>query len=399
MSRWYIGLLLLMGISLQASNRVWNILIYMDTGDTLAEAALRNINDLLQAPHNDRVRICLQLHAYDSVAWRYRVSKGILVQEGSVQLTGDYKKDVMSAARWAYKKKAAYNGLIIWGNGYGILEPQWDEQKQDWAVEYDAAMEQGFVMKRGHRAMLINSMHRRYMNNEDMAFVVNSIAKMLRKPLDVLGLDCCLGACLEHAYQCASGIRYLVACQNCELKDGFEYKGFGTRIARLSKPVDLVKGMVADYDVYYQKHAQKGLYTLSAVDCKNVEQLKKLLDTLSLILFSAVQSPEVATAMKLLRMSSPSFCLVPMYTDLYSVLEKLEGWMAKSRYPKEFGFLVQGAKRLVRNMIIANATGENMKDAHGVSIYFPLSHVDSSYSKTAFATDCKWYEFLQAMTA
>ncbi|MFH1644565.1 MAG: clostripain-related cysteine peptidase [bacterium] len=49
---------------------------------------------------------------------------------------------------------------------------------------------------------------------------------------------------------------------------------------------------------------------------------------------------------------------------------------------------------LIEQAVIANATGSQMKNAKGISIYFPKYDIHSSYYLTNFAIDGKWVSFL-----
>ena len=56
--------------------------------------------------------------------------------------------------------------------------------------------------------------------------------------------------------------------------------------------------------------------------------------------------------------------------------------------------LIEG-KNLIKQAVIANATGRVNKHAQGISIYFPMYHIDSSYPNCMFVRESSWLGFLQ----
>ncbi len=401
---------------LSASN--WTVLIYMQARDVLQDAALLNLNELARGGTNEHARIYVQLNAYDNVGWRYHIEDGAIVQDGYVPLSNDYSIDILDAAGWAFgQHSSTYHGLILWGHGYGILTPSYDESANDWVVEHDAALDACQMCKRSgyaryhtryHRAALLDRTSQAYLSNKQMIELMDIIScKIIRKKIDFLGFDMCLGASIEHAYQLAPYAHYLMACQNCELKDGFEYYGFANRLRdSFCTPLDLACGMAADYDVYYQQHAPKGEYTVSILDCSQAPALKQSLDDVFACLCTGMQqSLEVKNIMHLLRKESVNFCFVPMYTDVMQVLQLLEDALpllnnAMSEELKfSLSYAVEKAQELAQSMIVANVTGYAMQDAHGMSIYFPYSHIDSSYRVVQFACESAWLSLLELLVA
>jgi hypothetical protein len=55
---------------------------------------------------------------------------------------------------------------------------------------------------------------------------------------------------------------------------------------------------------------------------------------------------------------------------------------------------IQEGLGIIGKIVIANATGQNLTKAQGISIYFPERHIHSSYHRTSFSKENKWLEFL-----
>jgi hypothetical protein len=56
----------------------------------------------------------------------------------------------------------------------------------------------------------------------------------------------------------------------------------------------------------------------------------------------------------------------------------------------------QAVMQAVEASILCNTSGKNLTDAHGLSIYFPLHHIDSSYHKTDFVADTSWLDLIRS---
>jgi hypothetical protein len=394
----------------------WTVLIYMEPGaykkaDALHDAAWRNINDLARANISNDVNILVQFHGYDQFAWRYKIEKGVVRQLDTAELD-NYYDDMRSAFAWAYTNYPAQNyGLIWWGRGCGILEPSWQDHQIDF--EDDEAFDICLSCPRSvpvtaKRAILLESASQQYVSNEDMVNLLQGAAELIGKKLNFVGLDCCLGAALEHAYQMAPYVDYMLGCQNCELPDGYEYYGLANRLSDPNNSmVDIVKGIVADYGAYYAQRTQLQVYTLAALDCACSERSALLIKKLVEQLCDALkQEPILQLVIKdTIIHKCPHFCFVPMYTDTYGVATALidsinnDPLWQTCTMKEDILETLSALQKVIERMVIANTTGNNMTAAHGVSIYWPLSHIDSSYFKTSFAQDTQWPTFLQMMHA
>jgi len=400
------------------SQAEWKIFMYMEPGVGLHDAAWRNINDLLRSSHAPETEIYIQLHAYDTIAWRYRIKQNALIQDSAVTLHFDYIKDTLDGAKWAFKTTppAEKNIFILWGHGFGILSPQWNEKTKDWQVEYDEAMDICTTCRHvsgnseychaNEKALLINNTNQTYITHYELTHILKEICNtFLHKKIDIFGMDMCLGASIEHAFHVAPYVNYLVASQNCELPDGFEYCGLRKHLqTKRTTTQNLLNNIIDDYTRYYEKRGIKGEYTLSAIDCRRISKCIKSFDNVIDCLKDCfIYCPNFKNTLKeALKYKCPHFCYVPMYTDLYTVIDQIEKHLClfgceSSQLLSNLHTLIQKTKKEIKKTIVANTTGFAMKNAHGMSIYFPLSHIDSSYFSVPFAQQTQWLDFLKLM--
>ena len=55
---------------------------------------------------------------------------------------------------------------------------------------------------------------------------------------------------------------------------------------------------------------------------------------------------------------------------------------------------LEEGKEIIETVAFANKVGKNLKNARGLSIYFPTWRVDKSYRKTKFAKSNNWLNFV-----
>jgi hypothetical protein len=404
-------------------NSTWTVLLYADPTTDILGAVLKNIHDLLPAGSNQNAQIFVQLRAYlDESAgsdnrytcWRYKIEQNNLVLIDQLQLTGDYTQDLTNAAHWAFGQTSTkHHALILSGHGFGPLEPTWNEHQHEWELEYDESMLTGCPMRpandhekvkkiRTLRGLLVNNLELKYLDNQNLISAVQNISHNLHKSLDILLLDLCMGAAIEHTYEIAPYVNYLVGCQNCELVDGLDCRKLAQHLTTSPlTPLELVQKITQDYQAYYQQISTQDSYTLAAIDCRKTaaltQKLNLLISKLNLILKANHKSNLLKESLRNLRRNTINFCLVPMYTDLYSILEKLTELLTKHKL-FELAQLSEQTKQLVLDSVVSNVTGSQMTAAHGLSIYFPYAHIDSSYYKIPFAQVSNWLEFLELLT-
>ena len=142
-----------------------------------------------------------------------------------------------------------------------------------------------------------------------------------------------MGAMLEISYQLTPFVRYHLGSQNCEMKDGWDYKALLEKVRSAPmEPVQVVRAVVDVFEDYYKPRALEGIYTHAAIDLSHTGAIKGLLDTIAQELSEAMYAHGDSFKELLIqaRMRSPRFCLVPMYTDIAAfckeVLLGLEGY-------------------------------------------------------------------------
>ncbi len=415
------------------SKNNWSFLIYMEADSQLAPWVLKNLTDVISAKFDrEFVDIFIQCHIVKDFAYRYKVSSNSLVYDSTVKLTSDNSKDLVDASEWAFKNtNYQHYGIILWNHGFGILDPNYMEhslEEFNWEAEPDL---DSFVCPDGlcplkfdygsktlnvssdnfhglsHKGTLFREHNKTYLTNQGMVQAFRSIKQEIlnNKKIDILGTDCCKMAMLEVGYQIKDSVNYFIGSQNCELQDGWNYNDFFSDFIKNLTPEEVCISIVDSYGQYYKEHTREEAYTLSAFGLNNIDLLvnniNKFVDVYKKCLEYNFEF--FKNVIKNARSKSLAICQAPFYTGIDSfytqLLLELDSSVSYYYRLRELRQILNTGKEIVKNIVVANVTGENKTEAKGISFYFPNNHIDSSYLETQFAKDTLWIEFLEQVTA
>ncbi len=391
----------------------WNIFIYMDSSDDLSDMAIKNITDMMRGNPNDSIELLIQVHAYYNAGLRYRISNNNLHFIEEVNLSGNPFNDFINAAQWAFKNDDAEHTMLILSNhGWGILDPIWNTESEQWEsvhnasnnscpIEGPCSIKRSFVQQleehKNHRGFMFNDNAHQYLTNKklikSLAFITQNILN--GKKIDILAFDTCMGAMVEIAYQCAPYAHYLVGNQSCSLRDGFNYEPIISFINSNPSPAQLAAQMVKAFDSYYTKNDVSGVYTHAAVDLSVVNQVREKFDAVLTLL---LEIPEIKPILEQACNRAPRFCMWPMYTDMVAFIKLVEEQLPLEYYDDHLKKAFNDFYETVSHMAVAHCGGfKSRNNAYGLSIYLPYNVIDSSYYKTTFAQDSQWLNLLQFM--
>ena len=288
---------------------------------------------------------------------------------------------------------------------FDLVDEQYDAQKNNFLQEQmQIALN---ILSSENRGVLFDEYNHTYLNNQGMVYALKYIKeKILFKKLDVLGIDACLMAMAEVMLQVQDYADYFVASQEVELAQGWDYKGFLSRmVGRVVTPQDLVKNIVATYETLYKGRTQ--LYTQSAIALDKMDGIHKHIDQVAAACKVCISAH--GTLFKSVIKRARGICLqfsTPTYIDLHSFYTELSKQIDvllnsdKKNKLKEVAslgqlkLLLSEGMHLITDSVIANTASSNLCRAQGISIYYPRHFIDASYLKTDFVQDNHWLEFL-----
>lgn len=235
------------------ATRQWTLMVYMagDTGivfkgPVTGEALFANLSGPLAedlrkmqaAGSSEQVAVCVQYDSLDAgKAFRWIVpavgdSTPTYPQPIGAVNTGD-PDSLSDFVRWAGQQRPAeHYALVIWGHGNGWDETQLYERfpEAQKVEESSRAVRRGELVRRGVfastaaqimeipddevRGLCYDDSARDFLDNAELQRALRDAAQHLgRDKIDVLGLDACLMAMIEVAYQIRNEASYLVGAE------------------------------------------------------------------------------------------------------------------------------------------------------------------------------------------
>jgi hypothetical protein len=232
------------------------------------------------------------------------------------------------------------------------------------------------------------------LDNLELKRVMARAHELLRRPVDLVGMDACLMTMLEVAYQIRDHARILVGSETLEPGPGWPHDAIlGDLTGRPEMmPAELAATIVRRYVESYQGSGQDA--TQSAIDLTRLDDLVEAVDQLAARLLKALPSPRLGAAIRLAWRRSLRF-----FDDSYVDLHHLVSNLSRSANRREIRQACRAVQDVIagdRSPIIAEAhTGPGMQAARGLSIYFPPSRDPSVYYRELdFARRTRWADFL-----
>lgn len=236
----------------------WTVMIYMAADNNLDPAAIDDINEMAAVGSTDDVNIVVQLdREIDELTRRLYITKNggygtDVVQTLSEFNTGD-PQVLVDFAGWATANYPAERYmLVIWNHGGG-----WYEDTRRWIKKRNIAYDDG---SQGDS-----------IDNAELVVALSSIKQMIGKNLDILGMDACLMAQLEVAYQIRDFVNIMIGSEEEEPTDGWPYDAILDAIVRNPgiDPILLSRIIVDSYINSYQDTGEH--VTQSAVNLQKLD--------------------------------------------------------------------------------------------------------------------------------
>lgn len=222
------------------------------------------------------------------------------------------------------------------------------------------------------------------------------------KPIDILGLDVCLMGFAEVSYAVHPSVRFLVASEDTVPLESWPYDRILRHLYQNTKmlPEELSCWIARDYLRFYSeksRDATSAICTLSSW-YNAAPVIRDFVDNLLEWLKHPGEKAEVLTQIVLARAYTQSF-FVPNYVDLYDFCYRLGLLTTKETIRTHCRAVCQAlypGQPFQSDALVFNYgfTGFRVRDARGVSVYFPLVAPAASYGKVEFGETTHWHRFL-----
>jgi len=361
-------------------------MVYLAADNNLESAGINDMNEMEIVGSTTDVNIVVQVDripGYDisNSDWtntrRYYItqdSNPILINSefndlGELNM-GD-PQTLVDFANWAVTEYPAKKYLlVIWNHGGGFRSPAYTTKDIAWD---DTSGGDRITMP-------------------ELEYAISAISAQMGKNIDIVGMDACLMAMTEVAYQIKDYADILVASEENEPGDGWPYD---TILAQLVSnphisPVQLAVDIVDRYIYSYPSYD----VTQSAIDLSYMDTLATQLSNLALAIMSDTLTPKnvyINAAYYSQYYGDPDFI------DLYDFCNKIFDY-SNSLEVKTISLIIQ---QTLLNFTIINSgyNGWSVSNSKGLSIYFPWYYAYNSnkYNSTNFAQDTFWDEMLLSL--
>jgi hypothetical protein len=378
---------------------------------------------------NKHINIAVQIDKFGkNEVTHYRVEKGKSVAVRTVtkppeSISGTPENLYHFVKETITHNPAKHNALILWNHGAGIKDPHiWsrnlpyrrdecfflNQKTKLYEIRRDLFQEEFFKeLGNTYMGIAFNDTGRAYLTNNDLKETLEKInAELLGgKKLDILGMDACHMAMVEIGAQIKSSAIYMVGSQEIEPGRGWDYSQVLKKFKTGSMtPKDFAVQIVDAYGAQYNNSFAD--LTHSAVDLTNYEALEQNIDTTAKALLDLIKKPagnkiyQLISQVRKGKATTTTF-LDPDYIDLNHFYKSLRKRLDGYKPAKEQIDLVEKLKTtldqgqtILASTVIKNISGRSAKNACGLSIYFPVKSLHTSYLKTEFAKNTHWCPFL-----
>lgn len=400
-----------------ATRKAWTVMVYMAGDNNLDPDGVQDLKEMKRVGSTDQLDIVAQFdRAAGHVARRYHLRQGGIVTSDAVASLGEVNtgdpKSLSDFIHWAVKAyPAEHYLLVLWNHGQG-----WDDTDV-YAGErhrslrrlasgpirhalFHAPVRQ-LLKQAAHgaerRAILLDDNAKDFLDNQELAKVMASAAKLLGRKIDILGMDACLMSMAEVGYEVCGSAEFTVGSEQTEPGEGWPYHTILGALAKrpTMSPRELSALIVEKYLAFYPSanDPSSGSVTQAACDLAKAPGLATAVATLAKALKKSVADPANRQRVLMARMQAQSYD-VRDNIDLVDFCSLLIQGGAEPAVASACQKVMQAVKT---DYVVAQGfKGKDMKHSNGVAIYFPTQRVSPLYPGLAFSKKTGWDAFLSA---
>jgi hypothetical protein len=371
----------------------WTVLVYLDGDNNLETYGIQDINEMEMVGSTTDVNIVVQVDRipYSVLAssnqgylddssndnWtttrRYYITQDfdpIQINSPLISDLGELNmgdpQTLVDFASWATINYPAKKYLlVIWNHGGGF---------RSLSLTKDIAWDD---TNGGDRITM-----------SELEYALSMISTQIGKNIDLVGMDACLMAMTEVAYQIKDYADILVTSEESEPNGGWPYDTILEELADnpLISPGQLSADIVDKY-IYSYPFINA---TQSAIDLSYIDTLAGQLSNLALAIMDDTLTP------KDIYLDAAYFSQYyrdPDFIDLYDFCDKIFE-NSNSLEIKNMAIIIQ--QTLSSTVINSDYSGWGVSGSKGLSIYFPwyYSYDSEKYNNTNFAQNTFWDEML-----
>ena len=362
--------------------RQWTVLVYAVTDSFLADCFAADLQEMARVGSSAELEILVQLDKNDYNTRRYRVAKGSVQTVGYVgEVPSGEAKTLVDFVKWGVERAPSERVmLVLYGCvghlGYGApsrkssaellrkyigspLRPMGDSPR----VHRDLA-KLGRDFKKGRENGA------RYLGIRHLGFALRDSAKVLGRPIDIVGLDDSCNGCIEKLFEYRQYVNYWISSVGFIPSDDWPYEEVLGLLA--AEPTmaegEFCRHVVDAYSVAYKPYCSLPYgfgATLSAYNLRHTGELTAALKELSVKM--AVLCKKRPARLKVLDLREKVLHFIN--SDILD-LKQFVGGLAKLNLPDEdLAHLCGRILELIEETTLAHwADGRHYKPACGTAM-------------------------------
>ena len=366
----------------------WTVMIYLDADNNLESAGINDINEMEMVGSSDDVNIVVQadrISGYNISNSNWTTTRRYYIAQDSdpMQINSLFSdlgelnmgdpQTLIDFASWAATEYPAKKYLlVIWNHGGGFRSPAYTTKDIAWD---DTSGGDRITMP-------------------ELEYALSEIGTQIGKKIDIVGMDACLMAMTEVAYQIKDCADILVASEESEPGDGWPYDTILAQLVANStmSSEQLATDIVNKYIIFYPYDN----VTQSAIDLSYMDDLASQLSSLAETIKGDSTAPSnkyITAAYNSQYYSQSPYSAEKDFIDLYDFCNQL---LAYSNNLEVKNIRLNIQQTLNYAVIKSGYNGVSLSGSKGLSIYFPYytGYIDAKYSDTNFAQDTFWDEML-----
>ena len=384
----------------QAAPAAWTVMIYLDADNDLEAPQMQDLREMLNVGSSAALNVVV-------LADRHPQGNGKYTNSGVANLP-DWTSAKLLYVERGRLRELADKGEVNMGNP-ATLSDFMESTMRDYPAQH-------FALVFGDHGMAWPGVAVDESNDSDtltlleIASVLQDVVAKYGK-LELIGFDACVMANLEVAAALTPFAKYLLASEEIEPVEGWDYGAWLTALNRVpgSDGIALGRMIVDSYrDSFGNDEQAKGI-TLSLLDLAKIPALESAVQ-----LLSTASSAQLARAgrvawVKLARARSDTEEYGrstgkqdgSMVYDLQQFAHNVAA-SAQDEASKRAASAVQAA---VKTAVVYEIHGQARPNASGISIFFPSSREkltargETAYNETGFAQNNRWFPLLQEFSA
>jgi hypothetical protein len=380
--------------SIKNDTAEWTVMVYLDADNNLESAGIDDINEMEIVGSTTEVNIVVQVdripysvlasnnqgYADDTSNDNWTTTRRYYITQDfdPVLINSQLKSDLgelnmgdpqtlVDFANWAVTNYPAKKYLlVIWNHGGGF---------RSLSLTKDIAWDD---TSGGDKITM-----------PELEYALSAISAQIGKKIDIVGMDACLMAMTEVAYQVKDYADILVASEENEPGDGWPYDTILGEL--MGNPLISSEQLAVDIVDKYIFSYPYGNVTQSAIDLSYMGTLAGQLSNLALAIMSDSLTPK---SKYILASVSSQYYGDYDFIDLYDFCNQLVTY-SNSLEVKNIALNIQ--QTLNYAVIKSGYSGGSVSGSKGLSIYFPYIAYHYYYNYTNFSQDTFWDEMLLSL--